>query len=278
MGYSARILADVLNFKIGPRVIDVGSQEVHIHAEDELAALNAAISRHGGAGLAVSVPAHLEAAEVFKRAGFDYWRCDVDGRPNTVYIDISTMAFPHELRGGFDYVGNLGTTEHLANPAAGFALIHHLCKPGGIMFHDVPVSGFDNHGLNNPTLRFWHQMIWINGYSVVDFQIVPVDLANPRDAVDPSWAYMRGTEILRGRSAMARVALRKVEEHAFLPPLDVPLRFPGKDIQKLLLDSLRPFVAAGTYSEEQAHDAVRQAVPRFWKNLAAKAARRILGS
>jgi SAM-dependent methyltransferase len=276
MGYSARILADVLGFDLGPRIIDVGSQEVHIQSAEDLATLNAAISNRGGEGLAVPLPASLEAVEVFKCAGFDYWRCDVDGRPNTVSIDISTMAFPHELKGNFDYVGNAGTTEHLANPTAGFALIHYLCKPGGIMFHDVPVAGFDNHGLNNPTLRFWHHMIWMNGYSVVDFQVVPVELANPRDAVDRSWTYMRGTETLRGRSAMARVALRKVEDHAFLPPLDVPLRVPGKAIQKLLLESLRPFVAAGTYTEAQAHDAVTHAVPRFWKNLATKAARRIL--
>ena len=263
MGYSAQILSDVLKLDIGPRVIDVGSQDAHIASASDLSAINAAIHARRGEPLELTPPAKVEAREVFRRAGFDYWRCDVDRRPHTVYVDITTMAFPRELRASFDYVGNVGTTEHLSNPGAGFALIHYLCKPGGIMFHDVPLYGLGIHGLVNPTPKFWHAMIRTNDYRVLGFDVVPVlDHNYVGGHFNREWTYMRGIENFQ-HSAMARVTLRKGADRAFVTPVDVMLDEPGLDLLGVLRGSLAPFIAAGTYTEEEAHLAAREAAARM---------------
>ena len=245
---------------IGSRVVDVGAQDVHVEHGGELDELNAAIVARGGQPIVDA--SSLEAKEVFERARFEYWRCDVDQRPGTVYVDISTLVFPAEMRARFDYVGNVGTTEHLANPTAGFALIHFLCKAGGVMFHDVPLFGLGNHGLVNPTPKFWHQMIWMNDYDVLGFHVVPIERPRADDIAHSAWSYMKGIGDAP-RSAMARVMLRKRGDLAFVPPLDVPLEAAGKDIRGLLMGSLQPFIAAGSYTVDDAEHAILGVLPRM---------------
>jgi len=75
----------------------------------------------------------------------------------------------------FDLVVNVGTTEHLANPVAAFALMHELCAEGGIIYNDVPLFGFGNHGLMNPTPKYWHALIWMNRYATESVRTRSID-------------------------------------------------------------------------------------------------------
>jgi hypothetical protein len=43
-------------------------------------------------------------------------------------------------------VTNNGTGEHLFNQAAVFENCHNLCEAGGVMLHQLPFSGWWNHG------------------------------------------------------------------------------------------------------------------------------------
>lgn len=45
-----------------------------------------------------------------------------------------------------------------------------MCKKKGMLYNDVPLFGFGNHGLINPTPKFWDAMIWMNQYLVKNIE------------------------------------------------------------------------------------------------------------
>ena len=92
---------------------------------------------------------------------------------------------------------NTGTTEHIANQAQAFRIIHDLTRIGGVMFHEVPAGSW-NHGLINYTPKFFLLLHKQNDYEQV---------------------YMR--ERTDG-DMFIRVALRKRLDREFVTPLDVP--------------------------------------------------------
>src|SRR4051812_43925438 len=175
MGYNWSMFAAMrdLNLAHGGRVMDLGAQDNYISHAGEIVEINKFIAQQSGRLLdeKMPLPKNLEAREIFERAGYKHFQCDVEKRPKTIYIDLSKLVFPSEHRSTMDLVANLGTTEHLANPVGGFALMHYLTKPGGIMFHDVPLFGMGNHGLTNPTPKFWHLLAELNGYEVIEATI-----------------------------------------------------------------------------------------------------------
>jgi len=155
------------------RAMDLGSQDVTIFDDSDLQQLLDLVCRLGDGAHRLrqvcqsSFPAIVTAREVFTAAGFDYSCCDVDQRPGTEYIDFNTMSFDSVQYGEFDLVMNAGTTEHLSNPVPAFFLMHSLCRTGGLLFHEVPLSGWFNHGLINLTPKFWHTLTWANSYEVL---------------------------------------------------------------------------------------------------------------
>lgn len=156
------MFAEIDSLKLPNRlVLDIGAQDVTISSANELLTLNQFISSNNPSGQPLQIdtfPAVMEARDVYVRAGFSYTCVDVDERPGTLRVDLARFEIPRP-RGVYGLVVNVGTTEHLSSPAATFALIHEMCAVGGFMYHDVPLFGLGNHGLMNPTPKFWHAMI-----------------------------------------------------------------------------------------------------------------------
>jgi hypothetical protein len=260
MGYSFEMFTQIgaLGLRQGARILDIGSQDTSLSGSTELGAINQFISQRSGKLLDIPTPATVPAREVFRRAGFDYTCTDVDEREGTVYVDLASLDFPKRLRDHFDLVANCGTTEHLANPVGGFLFAHYCTKIGGIMFHDVPIFGMANHGLMNPTPKFWHALIGLNEYEVLDFTVRQVDNASlgAGNLFNAGWSYMKGD--LAAPSAIVRVVLRRKIDRIFIPPYDAEL--PAGDTRAqfaFLSSSMQPFVAAGVYSKAEVEGHLR---------------------
>jgi hypothetical protein len=246
----------------GKRVIDLGSQDVTIFDDADAENLRCFVEEFGGdpnslkGNLKAPFPIIMSAADIFAAAGFDYRCCDVDRRPGTVYVDFNTLAFDQSLYGQFDLVLNAGTTEHLPNPLAAFFFMHHLCRRGGLLYNEVPVSGWFNHGLNNLTPKFWHTLRWMNSYEVITAVIKPVngDAANDGNFGGKHLDFIENLSEIEQHSASIQIIFQKVEDRGFVPPFDavLPEDGSGKAVADLVRASLLPFVACGSLSRAAA--------------------------
>lgn len=261
MGYSVEMFLEIgrLNLK-SYRVLDVGAQDVGIGSSSELDNLNGFIGRNGSKNfLSIDTfPKTIAAKEVYERAGYAYTNIDVDERPGTLRVDLARFEIPRP-RGEFDLVVNVGTTEHLANPIAAFALMHELCAEGGIIYHDVPLFGFGNHGLMNPTPKFWHALIWMNRYTPLAIKVRSID----ETAVDRGnlyhdyLSYMEGLNEAKNITYLIRAILKKTSDTIFVVPYDAV--FPENDglsLAQLLAGSYRPFLATKAYDESEVLDSI----------------------
>jgi len=97
---------------------------------------------------------------------------DFDGSPIAQKLDLNQ---PIEMGRRFDVVHNAGTLEHVFDIAMAFRNIHNLTKPGGVMIHHAPFTGWIDHGFYalQPTL-FW-DLAEANGYHVAAMVYAEVD-------------------------------------------------------------------------------------------------------
>jgi hypothetical protein len=111
------------------------------------------------------------------RSSADMWRrlrrkvvtLDVVGNDMSVaHFDLNSDRVPTNLRGHFDFVTNVGTTEHVFNQANCFEVMHDLTKVSGVMAHAVPFAGFENHGLFKYTMKFFTRIAKANDYECLD--------------------------------------------------------------------------------------------------------------
>jgi hypothetical protein len=258
MGYSTDMFDEIAALALpkGARFMDMGSQDAALFDKTDWERINRFLRSHGAAALSEPEqwPSVIEAKSVFEAAGYTYFRCDVDERPDTIFVDLARLCFPKQLRASMDLVANVGTTEHLANPVGGFALIHYLTKVGGIMFHDVPLFGYGNHGLTNPTPKFWHALRWMNTYELVSARVSRTDEArfDGGNFFHDYLSYIRGLDEVRDNSMTIRVVLRKTCDRVFIPPYDAVLSArDGSAEAKIVWGSLYPFVRTGAYGKDE---------------------------
>lgn len=250
----------------GRRVIDLGSQDVTIFDELDLCSLESDIRQWGGNAQPIrdagngNFPFVVTARDVFASAGFDYLCCDVDRRPGTIYVDFNDQSFDRTLYGQFDVVMNAGTTEHLSNPVPAFFLMHHLCRKGGILYNEVPLSGWMNHGLVNLTPKFWHMLRWINGYDVLSARIIPVGSTSVTDGNfgGAHLDFIGNLADAGSTSSSIQIIFRKTGDRGFIPPFDavIPARDGGEALSLLVWNSLKSFVISGAITEEEAAQAI----------------------
>jgi len=80
----------------------------------------------------------------------------------------SIYAEPTDYIGLFEVVTNLGETEHASVESQEplFRLIHHLCRTGGYMLHDSPVS-CENHAPISYSRLFFFELAYACHYDIV---------------------------------------------------------------------------------------------------------------
>jgi hypothetical protein len=104
--------------------------------------------------------------DVLTRAGFDYQAFDIFEGYKTEFFDLNQQALASHHHGAYDVVLNFGTTEHLLGQLNAFKVIHEATAVGGWIIHDLPMTGYMDHGYfcYNPML-FMH-LATANGYEI----------------------------------------------------------------------------------------------------------------
>jgi SAM-dependent methyltransferase len=172
----------------GLRLIEFGGQEFYGDQDEARRNVAAFLRRREvpqeriaaalGSGGKVSV------AAVYQALGVNHSSIDADEKYDAIFFDLNSFAPPMEWRSAFDFVNNEGTIEHLINPINGFQVAHELLKVGGVARHSIPLTGFRDHGLIYPTVKFYAQMLGYNRYELLRSDIFvkqsKMDLGDPR--------------------------------------------------------------------------------------------------
>lgn len=102
----------------------------------------------------------------------DVTAVDFHGTARALPLDLNA---PLELDRQFDCVVNHGTAEHVFNIARVFVSMHEATKPGGLMIHEAPFTGWIDHGFYclQPTLFL--DVARANGYTV---KVLAIEVLN----------------------------------------------------------------------------------------------------
>ena len=170
----------------------------------------------------------LAAREFWKWLGFHYASIDIDGSPGSIPLDLNFDPTPKDSFGQYHLVTNFGTTEHVANQLNAFKVIHELTSLGGVMVHNLPAQGMMNHGLINYNPKFFWMLARSNGYkwlyadytSANSYYELPQNIIDNVIPFNPNITDRAKTYQVADGAVV--VAMQKVFDSPFVPPLDVP--------------------------------------------------------
>ncbi len=154
-------------------------------------------------------------AKAFYRDVLDYRSIsaiDMAGTPKAFRIDLNESIT--EWKEGcwelFNIIINTGTAEHVFRLAQVYETIHEHTRPGGLMIHSAPLTGWLNHGFYNLQPCFFADLAAANRYEtlVCLYQEMGGKVEEkPFHEMEPT-----------GES-MIHVAFRKVGDEAFRVPM-----------------------------------------------------------
>ncbi len=110
----------------------------------------------------------LFLGDVLTRTEVEYVSLDVVSARYAELFDLNIHSLAPDKRNTFDLVVNFGTTEHLMNQFNAFKVIHEACRPGGYMFHQLPSTGYINHGYFCYNALMFKELAEANGYELED--------------------------------------------------------------------------------------------------------------
>ena len=110
----------------------------------------------------------LFLGDLMKLTAVEYVSLDVVSARHAERFDLNVHSLAAEHRGTFDTVFNFGTTEHLMNQFNAFKVMHEACKVGGWMFHQVPSTGYINHGYFSYNALMFQELAAANEYDLAD--------------------------------------------------------------------------------------------------------------
>ena len=160
----------------------------------------------------------------------EYLAYDIFPGPKTRIVDLNRDAAPAEHQGVFDCVFNFGTTEHVFNQYNAFKVIHSVTRVDGFIFHQVPTSGYVNHGYWIYSPRMFLELAEANDYRVEAFWVTGPQGSKILDAVAAApelvWdPLLPENDLGAWRRAplpdgLINVLLRKTRDAEFRLPLD----------------------------------------------------------
>jgi hypothetical protein len=236
MGYAADAFASsVANWlekkwlPASGRIIEFGAQEFYCD-QDEARSCTAKFLKSRGIDdetIRATLPADkpVSVAKIYRTLGIDYTAIDVDEAHGSLFYDLNTFAPPLSWREAFDFVNNEGTIEHLVNPINGFQVAHELLKVGGVAMHSIPLTGWRDHGIIYPTIKFYAYLIGSNRYEVLQSDIFidqsELNFIDTRfSLLDSSGQPLRDIGSVKLTDAWLRLAVRKTTAAEFRAPYD----------------------------------------------------------
>lgn len=183
MGVSAKVLTRILDLSdrgllpAGASIMELGAQQ--LYCKDSEPFLAEFVRRVSAKNPAVKPKPTITKAELgrlanggltsglLKACGFHYSAIDIFDAEGTILFDLNREEPTPEMRNRYDLVTNFGTTEHIINQYLAFKTVHEMTKPGGIMYHELPLAGFHMHGYFSYNPLLFIQVAEANQYEVV---------------------------------------------------------------------------------------------------------------
>jgi hypothetical protein len=168
------------------RILDIGPQNVYHVTEDQIdefvrnqgATVDAAKLETERKRLAYySTPRPEETTTLFSEicdlTNIEYNSFDVCPALKTELLDLNYDQLPEKYQEYYDVVVNFGTTEHIFNQWNSFKVIHDALKVGGVVYHQLPASGYLDHGYYCYTPLFFEELAKANVYEAVEMFFTP---------------------------------------------------------------------------------------------------------
>lgn len=149
------------NLKNKNSVMEMGAQIIDTHYQSRAKELVNDLNN----------PENLTAKQFYEKIGFEeYKSIDADGTENSFIFDLNTdIVEKYNFREKYDFVTNLGTSEHVFNQKNFFLNMHNLTDREGLMFHLVPFEGGINHGFFNYNPNLFFDIAKFNDYEILGF-------------------------------------------------------------------------------------------------------------
>jgi hypothetical protein len=169
------------------KILDIGPQNVLFVREEQIKEF---LERQGGANLSgAALDAELKRlvyfstprpgertmllSEITDLTDIEYNSVDVCPGLKTTILDLNFDIAPDDMLGYYDVVFNFGTTEHIFNQWNCFEFMHDALKVGGVVYHQLPASGYLDHGYYCYTPLFFQEMAQANGYVLEHMAVSP---------------------------------------------------------------------------------------------------------
>ena len=238
--------------KPAPRLLDIGSQCLY-HVVP--ATVRRFMRKHGGVAFTPQVASEVERisyhstprpderttylSELLDLTSIEYISFDVCPALKTEIFDLNVQALPQHYQGYFDVILNCGTTEHVINQMNCLRVMHDALAVEGVMLHQVPTSGYTEHGYFCYHEAFFRDFANANGYVIDDLwysrlggedaALVSVEVRNPHAPLLPTTPETVAT----GPSLNINVVLRKTRA----TPMQLPLELATAHAAPVLADA-----------------------------------------
>jgi len=107
-------------------------------------------------------------SEIIALTSVEYNSFDVCPGLKTDIVDLNYESLRSRYKEYYDIVLNFGTTEHVFNQWNSFRIMHDALKTGGILYCQLPATGYLDHGYYCYTPLFFHDLAEANDYVIVD--------------------------------------------------------------------------------------------------------------
>ena len=168
----------------GLKVLDIGSSNLYQATAKEITDYVMAFGGKEGPGVLQEFSERLAkgsaydavkgginesfAGELIERCGMSYLSMDIAKGYKTEVFDLNHEDLPAQHHGAYDVVMNIGTTEHVFNQYNSFKVAHEAAHVGSYMVHQLPASGYTDHGYYMYTGRFFFELAGYNKYEITD--------------------------------------------------------------------------------------------------------------
>jgi hypothetical protein len=112
-------------------------------------------------------------SEICDLTNIEYNSFDVCPGLKTELLDLNYDLLPDKYTNYYDVVLNFGTTEHVFNQWNSFKIMHEAVKVGGIVYHQLPSTGYLDHGYFCYTPIFFRDIAKANGYEILEMFLTP---------------------------------------------------------------------------------------------------------
>ena len=215
------------------KVLDMGSQEIHIKKKDFIE-----ITKSFKYSVNLDKFPNIlkdnwpnfprESTKSFwKMLGFKKTDCsDVNNLHNSIYLDLNKPLNDENLKNKYDLVTDFGNNEHPFNVAEAYRTMHSLCRKEGLLWINQCLIG--GNGFYNFDISFFEIMAAVNNYEILSSCFI-LPSSNDQIRVPLSMELINLLDLNKVKEVGVSYLFRKKSGKDFIYPVQRLGEF-GKDI------------------------------------------------